>query len=195
MKKYILTTIALTATSAMTAFGQGSFNFGNTFDSARAIMTGDPSNPSPINSFVGSDYSVAFYWANGFGAAEGSLSLLPATITAFFGATGGGPTVDGAGLFDIGTVNLAAATGQQITGQVVAWYNGGQYATYADALAAGVNVGRSTTFDLTLATGVIQPPNLVNMNAFSVSVVPEPATYALLAFGVGAFALIRRRKV
>jgi len=59
--------------------------------------------------------------------------------------------------------------------------------------SANNNVGQSAAITLTLGGGLAVPANLEGLQAFSVTVIPEPSTIALAALGIGAL-LLRRRK-
>jgi hypothetical protein len=206
MKKTLITVLAVGA-SALTVFAQARVNFNNIeayYGSGIGAVTVDPVQPNQGPSgglpgqFVGSDYSVQLLWAAGtisdlntfLAAASSSLPV------AFFGATGGGPFSDGAGIFDGGTVY---PTGVPLGGPagvytflVQAWYNGGTYGSYNAAASAGKNVGRSVLFQIN-ATAPPTPPPTTIFPSFTVYVVPEPGTLALGGLGLAALFLLRRR--
>jgi hypothetical protein len=82
-----------------------------------------------------------------------------------------------------------------------AWDNAGGTVTSYEAALAGLRaVGFSNTIDVGPLGGVppgggppITDPNLTGLTGFALVPVPEPSTYALLAFGAAAL-LLRRRK-
>ncbi len=195
MKKKLLT-LAAVAVSALTMYGQGRVNFNN-YVSGNAITVGNPNQGASGGAFganLGANYSVQLLYAAGSFADIGSFlaaNPLSSTPVAFFGATGGSPGTDGAGLFDGGTVAVGAAGAYTML--VQAWFNGGQYATYAAASGAGVNAGRSALFSVTATAAPTPAPN-TTFGSFSAVVVPEPSTFVLAGLGVASLLLFRRRK-
>jgi len=177
---------------------QGSFLFNN--------FANTP-GPSPVaraydGAYVGSDYTASFLFVYGTvtnqGAFDSSNPLLfsPAD-TQFLGATGlppeHGPLIDGAGIFDGGVGTLSTTGGARITVQVLAWYNGnGLYSSYAQAKAAGQDVGESKLVPLNLALGLVPPTPLDGLSSFTVGI-PEPSPVLLVALGGVALLLFGRR--
>jgi hypothetical protein len=207
MKKTLLT-ISLALVSAVTVFGQGRVQFNNVSGAADATVAVTITNNAAFaragegtaGSFVGGNYNVMLLWAPQAAYAD-EAAFLAAVVgsggtTSFFGATGGGPGSDGAGLFDAGTVPSPVGTSMpagNYTMQAQAWYNGGQYATYAAALAAGANTGYSQLFNLAATAFPTAAPN-TTFSAFSVAAVPEPTVFALAGLGAAALMIVRRRK-
>jgi hypothetical protein len=208
MKK-IVTMAACAFWMSLSGYGQGFLWFDNvttTPGPAPVTISALPGSFNPANgqpgSFVGSDYTASLYYLNGnvtdqavFDGSNPEL-FAPADI-AFSGTTGvgpdHGPDLDGAGLFAYGIVHLP--TTGIVTVQVRAWYNGrGLYTSYAQALAAGQDVGESNPVSLFLATGTAFPPPLDGLLPFTVGIVPEPSTLALFGLGGFAFFVLRRRK-
>lgn len=180
------------------AFSQGRLWFNN--------FANTP-GPSPVTrahegAYVGSDYtaSLMFVYGTVTNQAEfdsGIPFLFPAD-TRFTGTTGNtpehGPLIDGAGIFDGGIVTLSTAGGARVTVQVLAWYNGGgQYSSYAQAKAAGQDVGESNLVPLDLALGLVPPTPLDGLLPFTVGI-PEPSTFVLVALGGAALLLLRLRR-
>jgi hypothetical protein len=131
-------------------------------------------------------------------AAFNSLGPLWVTDALFFGTTGVGSghgfDGDGSGFFDGGIVRLSGLTGFYATFQVRAWYNGGRlYTSYAQALAAGHNVGQSNLLPLYLSFPPGPPNNLDGLQPFTVGI-PEPSAFVLAALGGVALLLFRRRR-
>jgi hypothetical protein len=205
MKK-ALATITL-ALASLTMFGQGRVAFNNVSGAADATVAvtiiNNPAQAHPgegaAGAYVGSDYSVQLLWAPQAAYAD-EASFLAAVVGSsgaipFIGATGGGPTVDGAGLFDAGTVPNPVGTTMPAgayTMQAQAWYNGGQYGTYTAAKNAVVNIGQGSMFNMT-ATAFPSTINTTPITAFSVATVPEPTTFALAGLGAAALMFARRR--
>jgi len=209
MKK-ALATITL-ALASLTMFGQGRVKFNKVSGAADATVavtiTGNAAaahaGEGAAGSFLGADYSVQLLWAPQAAYAD-EASFLAAVVgssavTPFFGATGTtghGPTADGAGLFDAGSVPSPVGTTMPAgtyTMQAQAWYNGGQYGTYALAKTAGANTGFGSMFNLAATAFPTAAPN-TPITAFSVaSPVPEPTVFALAGLGAAALMFARRR--
>jgi hypothetical protein len=199
MKKLLLTIAAVTV-SVATMYGQGRVAFNN-ITSGNLVTIGPlaAAGQGAVGANIGQTYSAQLLWAAGtFNDINLFLAAGPQSSSpvAFFGATGGGPTSDGAGLFDGGTVAMNGVAGTY-TMLVRAWYNGSgtptTYATYAAALGASANTGQSALFSM----NVTAPPAGVNPTlspAFTVGVVPEPSTFVLAGLGIASLLLFRRRK-
>jgi hypothetical protein len=200
MKKTILL-IALTVASLST-FAQGVIDLSWTAGSG--ITVGSPSNPAQQlpGWFCGSDYSLQAYMASGTGQAEGSLSAIATLRTTFLGnptSAGGGPTANGEGLFaSAAFANTGFAVGTADTIQIRVWFDPSHNTTYEQALAAGVNTGKSALLSITPSDPTSpSAPSLdtAGMQAFSVATpVPEPSTFALAGLGAAAMLIFRRRK-
>jgi hypothetical protein len=151
---------------------------------------------------VGLDYTASLYFVNGTVTNQVEFEakipvLVPGADTLFFGTTGTGPDHgpygDGSGLFYGGRVFVPASE-WEVTVQVRAWYNaGGVYRSYAEALAASHNAGKSNLVRLVPTYPPGPPPSLVGLQPFTVAI-PEPSTILLVAFGGAALLLFRRRK-
>ncbi|MFO1499110.1 MAG: PEP-CTERM sorting domain-containing protein [Verrucomicrobiota bacterium] len=180
MKKLIIALAALMV--SISAYGQGQFVFNNRVGStitARFILSTDPSNGS--SSSIGSpDWTVQLFGGKVGDAVSALVPLDPAGTT-FRGAagsttagyvTGVNPTIPGTTPGGSGLV-LVKILGPNGFSQSFGPY----------------------TVD-NLGGGTITPPNLTALGTspLVVTVVPEPATLALGALGVGALLLIRRRK-
>jgi hypothetical protein len=203
MKKLILTLTAI-GVCALTVYGQGRVTFNNQTGGNRPVtvdVNNQGSTGGLAGQFVGANYSVQLVWApQGTYASQAAFEaaiLGTGPAIAFFGATGGTPTTDGAGLFSGGaTPNPAGTTmpAGNYTMQVRAWFNGGQFATYSEALAGARNTGLSQLFNIA-ATVAPTPANATTgFGAFTVGVIPEPSTFALAGLGAAALLLFRRRK-
>jgi hypothetical protein len=188
-------------------WAQGTLDFSNYAPDAPVTISTAPGTFNPANgqagAYVGSDYTASLFFLNGIITDQVVFDsshpiLFAAADTQFLGVTGTapdhGPNVDFAGFFGRG-VYLSAASSNTVTIQVRAWYNGGGlYTSYAQALAAGHNVGESNPVSVYLATGLANPSPLDGLLPFTVGIVPEPS--ALVLFGLGGFALflLQRRK-
>jgi hypothetical protein len=189
-------------------YSQGSFVFGNyvlagppPVTISAIIGTFNPPN-GPGGAFVGADYTASLCYLIGTVTDQAifdssSPILVSNADTRFFGTTGTGPTHgfdgDGSGFFYRGIVSLP--TTGTVTIQVRGWYNGGGlYTSYAQALAAGQNVGESNPVSVDLATGLANPPNMDGLLPFTVGIVPEPSTLALFALSGLTMLFLHRRK-
>lgn len=196
MKK-ILVTLTAVAVSALTMYGQGRVLFNN-YVSGNAITVGAANmgaSGGAAGANVGANYSVQLLWSAGsFADLASFLASNPSSSTpvAFFGATGGSPGTDGAGLFDGGTVAFGGAAGAY-TALTRAWFNGGANSTYAAALAANANTGQSALFSINATAAPTPAPN-TTFGSFTVGVVPEPSTLVLAGLGLASLLVFRRRK-
>jgi hypothetical protein len=206
MKKSILTLVALGA--AVSVMGQGIVNFstrvsgtviGHVYDVGGPARTGNTASETPAGTqtyagalLQGTGFSAALFAANGAGQAEGSLVLVPGSLTTFrTGATLGGTPAP----LTLAVPGVAA--GGTGTFQIRAWNNGGGlYATYDLAAAANSPVGKSGLFDVAnLGDGVLTlPADFANFRSFNLSAVPEPSTFVLAGLGAAALVIFRRRK-
>ena len=203
MKKLLLT-FTMVAASALTMYGQGRVLFNNlsaaTGIQVRAVNNQGASGGTAGQN-VGANYSIQLMWAPvgnyatdvAFAAAAlGSSAAVP-----FFGATGGGPTTDGAGLFDGGTIPNPVGTSMPAGNYSMmarAWFNTG-FATYDLSKAGGRNTGY-VIFAQAATAFPAGAPNTV-FPTFTVGtsgVIPEPSTFALAGLGAAALLLFRRRK-
>jgi MYXO-CTERM domain-containing protein len=181
MKKLIITAAALMVAAAA-AYGQGQFLF-NTHDTSATppnnvqfTFNGQPA--------TGSDLFVQVL------AGKDAASLAPVTGTLGSNLPLNRPAGKGAGytnpFSDIYTVPGMAGGSSATVGYVA--YQGSSYATAVNKSA------------LTLATSPIAltepptPPSEVALGTQTVSIVPEPATWALGLLGLGSLLAIRRRK-
>lgn len=174
MKKLIIAAAALLVSIA--AYGQGQLVINNRVPpdiNARFILAGvDPA--AATSSSIGTDYGVQLLG----GPVGGTLVALDPASTTFRGAAG----TAAAGYFNGVTATVpgvAAGANASILLRVT-----------GPGLGAGQDFG---PYPVTLGGGVNPPPNLA-LGTTPLSVVPEPATLALGALGVGALLMIRRRK-
>jgi hypothetical protein len=157
--------------------------------------TFNPAN-GPPGAYVGSDYAASLYYLIGILTDQALFDssnpiLVGSADTPFYGTTGFNPA-NWAGLFAGGAVYLP--TMGTVTVQVRAWYSGGgQYTSYAQALAAGQNVGESNPVAVDLAYGLGNPPVPDGWLPFTVGIVPEPSTLGLIVAGGMSFWLCRRK--
>ena len=147
MKKLLLT-LTVVAATALTMYGQGRVSFNNSVSGNIITITNDPARAAAgqgaPGAVLGSTYSIQLLWApQGSYATEAAfLAAVLGTgpAVAFLGTTG--DAASNAGLFAGGATPNPAGTSMPVasyTMQARAWYNNGQYATYAAALAGGAN--------------------------------------------------------
>jgi hypothetical protein len=178
-------------------YGQGRIGFDN-LGTGNAITVGSQNQGASggaAGANLGANYSIQLLWAPVASYASEAAFLAAvlgqSTPVAFFGATGGSPGTDGAGLFDGGSVPVPVGS---YTVQARAWFNNSQYSTYDAAFAAQKNAGFSA-FQNIDSTAPPTPANFTTFPSFQVTaIVPEPATFALAGLGAAALLLFRRRK-
>jgi hypothetical protein len=202
MKKLLLT-LTVVAASALTMYGQGRVLFNN-LSAASGITVGAANQGAgggTPGQNVGSTYSIQLMWAPvgnyANDVAFAAAALGSSAAVNFFGTTGGGPTSDGAGLFDGGTIPNPVGTSMPAGAYSMmarAWFNTG-FASYDLAKAGGRNTGYAI-FNLTATAFPAGAPNTV-FTPFTVGtgpIIPEPSTFALAGLGAAALLLFRRRK-
>jgi hypothetical protein len=175
MKKLIIALAALMVSIA--AYGQGQFVFNNrigTEVNARFVNAGDATGTSSVGS---PNYTVSLL-GGPVGTAVGSLVALDPASTTFRGA---------AGTTTAGYVTSVTPT---VPGVAI----GGNASVLVRVLGPG---GFSQDFGPYtvngLGGGTATPPNL-QLGTSPLVLVPEPATLALGALGLGALLMFRRRK-
>jgi MYXO-CTERM domain-containing protein len=192
MKKILL--LAALLGTAVTTFGQGVVLFNN-----RVTASGVDApilNSDGTTRLAGTGFRAALYGVGGSVASDAALDNqilqnLSGTATWVDLRTGAA-----AGYVNVGTDGGRIFSGvgynQAVTVQIRAWE--GNFATYEQALASGAKVGKSNLVPLTTTTSATDPviPPMVGLQSFSL--VPEPSSIALGLLGLGALALIRRRK-
>jgi len=185
MKKLIA--FVVVGLTAVTTYGQGTFNFSNFSGPVDApVRQGTTGNP-----LVGSaTYMAAVAWAQGVVSDPTALALLPSATTPFLGASF-------PGYFFGPAVSPGATVNGTVTLQVRYWNSttGTDFAT-AQSVAGG-EWAQSGLFQVSLAsssTGL--PADLVGLTPMTMVInpVPEPATIALAGLGAAALLLFRRRK-
>jgi hypothetical protein len=221
MKKTLLITASLML--AVAAFSQGTIVFDNSTTTAKALVYGlDPLDPTAYKSGqtatglpVGTTtYGGALLTGTGFTATlweVNTASLTGDAVANNLGQIGGPVGFRAAGLFSgrvlASTANPIAqditSSGQSATFQMRVWDNkGGTITTWAAALTAWnagqTAIGWSPLFAITGLGGFGvppgTPPNLVGLQSFQLTTVPEPSVIALGALGAGCLLFLRRRK-
>jgi len=196
MKKFLL--LAALVGMTVTSFGQGVVQFNNKV-STSGVDAPITANGVKIDETLTPGYRAALYGI--VGAIPGSDSALdnqilasPSTGVTYVGFRSGAAAgyvnnLNG----DSGRIFSSGGYGATVTVQVRAWF--GNYSTYEAARTAGAAIGKSNMVQLTTTTGATDNnvPALVGLSGFAV-VIPEPSSIALGLLGLGAVALIRRRK-
>ena len=194
----LLTLLLSGSVFVIQAHGQGSVAFNNVTPGMLAPVTISSMpgtfNPAdgPPGAHVGSNYTASLFFVNDTvtnQAAFNSLNPIWIADAHFFDTTGLGA----AGFFDAGQVRLLGQTQFEVTVQIRAWYNGdGIYSSYAQAQAAGHNVGQSNLLPLDVSPPPGPPVPLFGLQPFTVGV-PEPSTFVLAMLGGTLLLLFRRR--
>lgn len=183
IKQYLAMAVVM-ALSVAGSYAQGTVTFGNS--SGTAVVDGQTGMNSAANIYV-----AGLYYSLDLGATVNPD--VPTDGLAIVGAT---TAVRANGVILGGTRTVAdASPGQTVLMQVRVWET--QYATYADAVAAGGWVGASNPLNVSLGGGAIPTASLVGsgLQGFSTAQVPEPSVIALGILGsIGGLVLIRRRK-
>jgi hypothetical protein len=97
------------------------------------------------------------------------------------------------GIVSFGTVEVpGVAAGADADIQLLSWL-GADGASYEEAVTALGEVGESNVITITLGGGVNPPAYLSGLTPTQMYIVPEPSTWALMALGLGALALRRRK--
>lgn len=171
MKKLIIALAVVMVTAA--SYGQGVVVFNNrvgTEVNARVLFPDG-------TGVTGPEWTAQLYG----GPAGGALApLLPSTT--FRTGNGAGFVVDPG----VSVAVPGVAPGAQAT-LVLRAFTGGSFET-------SQNFGSSEPITIALGGGTLPPTNLTGLQGFSVTLIPEPSTYALAALGLGALVLFRRRK-
>jgi len=194
MKKTIAIVVTTVLLSGVNALAQGTIFFANRLSAAIFAPVYLSDGTSPV---TGSGYSAQLF----AGPAAGSLAAIDSPLP-FRGAGAGAGSWAG---FQV-TIPTVAPGGVAAL-QVRAWNNGGgTAASYAAAVAGGLENGQSAVFNSEPLGGGSPPaaaPNMIgtanaanSMTSFNLSpgtIVPEPSVLALGVLG-GLALLIRRRK-
>jgi len=209
MKRLIV--FSIMASSAMTAFSQGTVNYNNLITGLRAPILIAPANsdrqvqgqPNAVvaqSTPIGTtDYGPGAVGASGSGftaelwAGADAGSLTPVT---------GSQVPLRTGAFAGYITSIATLSVPQIglngsgTFQLRAWDNTGGVNSWAAAMAGVLGRGESLPFSNSTGGGgtpATLPSSLAGLTSFNIYVVPEPSLIALGALGLGAL-LLRRRK-
>jgi hypothetical protein len=186
MKKLLL--LACSMLAAVGVYAQGTVNFANGAAGVNAPINVDVPGGSPAPVSTANGPWLAMLYAGPAGTLEGAL-----TSTIVSGSPSALGTTPGYVLGGARTIT-GIPSGTAAVLQIRAWRSdlGG---TYEAALAAqgGNYVGRSAPITVTLGGGPTPTPNMTGLASFVIPV-PEPSSIALGLLGLGAIALIRRKK-
>jgi len=186
MKKLLL--LAAATLLAISAQAQGLVNFANIGGGTAGTVNAparDTTSGSPGVLASGSAYAAQLYWGAG-----GTADLTTLTTNGVSGTAASFLTGAQAGYFTGGSRSITGASGgTTVTLQVRAWAT-----ATGNSWETATTRGESNPIQFTLATAPATPNNMVGLTAFNISPVPEPSSIALGLLGLGAVALIRRRK-
>jgi len=172
MKKQIIAALALMACVA-TAHAQGQVNFGNKVSASGINAIVKDSKGAALS---GPAYNAALYVQEG-----NTWTLVPGTVTPF-------RTGAAAGYISSAVVTIPGHDAKSsATLQMGAFDGTGGYD------AATIEHGFSNPVTVTLGGGLDLPPDMVGLNSFSTTPVPEPSIIALGLVGAAGL-FIRRRK-
>jgi len=206
MKKVIITT--LLALTASFAFAQGTVNFNNKVSGAGIDAPISYAAGTTLGGTTGAKIeggahptAQAALYGGADGTAEDALTLIVPAV--------GFRTTLAAGYVNVGSLASRSvpgvAPGAFAMLEIRAWDSGGNaavtdYASAVSAIAAGdtrVYAGKSNLLRLiTGGSGVPAGPaaDMLGLQAFSITSVPEPGTIALGFLGLGGMFLLRRKK-
>lgn len=176
MKKLLIALAA--AFVAVASYGQGQVVFANkvgTAVDAPVLIAGTTTGPGPT-------YTAQLFLKG----TDGSYTALTPSST--FRAAGTGAAAIADRYWVNQTIDLpTVAPGANATFAVRAWL------TSAGSYDAATSRGQSPDVTLAVGGGTLPPANLVGLQGFTVSAVPEPTVLALGVLGAGAL-FLRRRK-
>jgi MYXO-CTERM domain-containing protein len=187
MKKLLLLAGLLVA--AVGSYAQGTVNFANGGAGVNAPVTYiAPGGSSALATSANGVYAMLFI------GPAGATDLTTLTTN---GVSGAPALVGGtAGYFFGGARTITGFTsGQTVTAQVRLWVtpNASGYSGDPSVRNEGL-YATSNPIQVTLGGGTTGTPNMVGLQAMTIGPVPEPSAIALGLLGLGAVALIRRRK-
>jgi len=152
---------------------------------------------------VGTGFTVQLWGtgaANYNGIDDSTLSLGTGTSSQSFRTSTSGAGFSAAG-FAVGINNAPAGAGSRAALQLRVWDNqGGTITDWASAqtawLQGRIAAGKSDVFvpDFDLGGGGTQPPNLIGLQSFNITLIPEPSTIALGLLGGFGLLFLRRRR-
>lgn len=167
--------------TAVGALAQGQFTFGN----KNSLTT--PPIAAKVTAFDGTSVEGTAFWAQAYvkldGAPEGSYAPVGAAVNFRTGAN--------AGYIVPVVVTTTYAGDTTVNVQMRAWAAAGGN-SYEAALAAGKLAGFSDPVTLKVTVAPTTPPDMVGLQPFVLTAIPEPSTLALGVLGAAAL-LLRRR--
>jgi hypothetical protein len=199
--KTVASVLGIAASVAMvsSSYGQGYINFANLTGGVNAPVTfatggfAGPGGLTPVTAGwgVGSEFVAALlYSINGGTTWLANASYVSgSSYPTAFAASSDGPVSPSTGQgYFLGTeLSLPSWSSGAVLIEVEA-YSG---STYGEV---GYWSGESAPFSVTPGSGQGAPASLTTMPAFTVTMVPEPATCALMGLGGLSLLLFRRRK-
>jgi len=208
MKKVLVTTAAVLLTVG--AFAQGTMNFatatstGGLTPADRYVTFGASAaayNPALVagakvgNNSFGVDLSglrVALLYAPTTVSDLTAFSLATFTSTPAFRST----TSDQLGTWLTRTATMAGVAGGQVMNYAAVVWDSKLAASPLDKAALGGLWGASAIFQYTVPASATAAPELFlpqDLRGFTIGIVPEPTSFALLGLGAAAMLIFRRR--
>jgi hypothetical protein len=181
MKKLLIAIAAVLVTAA--TYGQGQVAFANRVGAAGLDA---PVKVLGTENGPGSSYSAQLFLV---GAGGALTPLTPATT--FFDATPTAPTRSQ--YWQGQTVTVPGISSGDAQFRVRAWQTAAGGYEQASAPGSQWGFGESADFTAAVTLAPNPPGNLVNLQPFTVTVVPEPSVIALGVLGAAAL-LLRRKK-
>jgi hypothetical protein len=202
MKRTLILGVLGLATSVAPTFGQGFIALDNYTSGNGSIITYGTGSGGSLGTGIQAGWTVGLYYAagdilgtiaaNSAGNGVVGVDLSPALLL----GTGAGSTAQSytstfntpGTFFSPDKFQASAASGATVTVVLVA-YEGANY----DSAAIR---GHSAAFTMPTVAGTSPTPSNVGdfMSSFGVSLVPEPATFALAGLGCAAMLVLRRRR-
>lgn len=166
---------------AVGAMAQGQFTFGN------KNLTTTPVIDAKVLDNTGAGLAGTAFWTQAYV----KLATDPDSSYAPVGSAVNFRTGNNAGYIVPTVLTTSFAGGTSVSVQMRAWEASGGN-SYEAALAAGKLAGVSAPVTLAVTVAPAAPADMLGLQSFSLSAIPEPSTFALGALGAAAL-LLRRR--
>ena len=171
--KKLLVLAASIATFSLPGFAQGTFSM-VWYDGVHGITVGSPGFPRTPGWLLGAEYS-AEAMIGPAGSCESCLTPVPESLVTFDlnGPTSAsGTAANGSGQFYLTPAILTTFPLGNAAIQIRAWYNGGRYSTFEEAIQWGMNIGQSPVMTINLKSAIdptVQSLTDIGMQPFYLS--------------------------